>query len=66
MNKTRYFVGFDNSGHRYIVPADFRHDWAQWCELPEDDEASWEVPEHIEAIRIDGAYFTFCEPTIYS
>lgn len=37
MNKTRYFVGFDNSGHRYIVPADCRHDWAQWCELPEGD-----------------------------
>lgn len=66
MNKIRYFIGFDNSGHRYLVQADCRHDWDIWCELPEDDEASWEVPEHIEAMRIDGSFVTFCEPTVYT
>lgn len=66
MNKTRYFIGFDNSGHRYLVPADCRYDWDIWCELPDDDEASCEVPGHIAAIRIDGSFVTFCEPTVYA
>jgi hypothetical protein len=55
----RYFVGSDNSGHEYYVPISKRDDFQAWAELPEDDEAGWEVPEY--AKRIDGR-FTFTDP----
>lgn len=64
--RTRYFIGHDQSSHRYLVPYAARRDWKEWCELPDDDERAWEVPEHIEAIRIDGAFVHFVEPTVMS
>lgn len=62
--RTRYFIGHDCSGHRYLVPYKWRHEWDEWCNLDEDDEAAWEVPEQIEAIRIDGAFVHFVEPVV--
>lgn len=62
--RTRYFIGFDSSGHRYLVPYEYRIDWERWCEIPEDDEAGWEVPDHIDAVRIDGAFVHFVEPVV--
>ena len=62
----RYFIGHDCSGHRYLVPLDCRHDWDEWCEIPDDDERSWDVPDHIDAIRLDGAFVHFCCPTVLS
>lgn len=58
----RYFEGSDNSGHHYIVPWSKRKEWSQWNELPEDDEASWDVPEWAE--RIDGGTLTFADPRV--
>lgn len=60
----RYFIGFDQSGHRYLIPHDCRNAWDEWCKIPDDNEESWEVPESIDAIRIDGAYVSFCCPTV--
>ena len=60
----RYFIGNDQSGHRYIVPLDQRGQWDAWCSLDEDDEEAWEVPDDIDAVRIDGAFVSFIFPVV--
>lgn len=64
MSAPRFFEGSDGSCHRYLVPFEFLAEWNQWCELPEDDEASWEAPEWAQ--RIDGGLLTFTDPRIES
>lgn len=56
----RFFIGTDSSSHSYVVPVARRAKWKRWCAIPEDDEASWDVPEW--ATRIDGAHsITFAD-----
>lgn len=55
----RYFIGYDNSSHKYYVPVEKREEFDVWSELPEDDERGWEQPDY--AVRIDGR-FTFTNP----
>lgn len=43
---------FDNDGHRYQIPQSKMGEWWKWCQIPDDDFSSWEVPEYAE--RIDG------------
>lgn len=43
---------FDNDGHRYQIPSSKREEWFKWCEIPSEDERSWDVPGFAE--RIDG------------
>lgn len=62
----RYFIGRDNSGHRYLVPYDCRKAWEEWIDISEDDERGWEVPDEIDAMRIDGSFVHFCCPTVMS
>lgn len=59
----RYFLGMDCGGHTYIVEWDRRHDWAEWCEINEDDPRSWEVPEYA---RLAGGVWTFADPQVGS
>lgn len=42
----------DNDGHRYQIPQSKVVEWEEFCDIPEDDERSWYVPEWAE--RIDG------------
>ena len=42
----------DNDGHRYQIPVTKKKEWKTFCDIPSDDESSWEVPEWAE--RIDG------------
>lgn len=57
----RYFLGRDNSSHRYLVPIQHYDAWHDWAEIPEDDERSWEVPDF--ARRIYNPYrLTFTDP----
>lgn len=58
----RYFIGSDNSGHKYLVPVSIMDEWTEWSNLSEDDERSWEPPA--EAVRIDGSLVTFCRPEV--
>lgn len=62
--KARYFIGSDNSGHKYVVPAEQHEAWSEWANLPEDDERAWEAPEY--ATRIPGALslLTFSDPVV--
>lgn len=59
----RYFIGADDSGHRYAVPVDCRDDWSNWVERHAAqlgfDPDSWNVP--VYAHRIEGD-FTFTDP----
>lgn len=51
----RYFLGADDSGHRYAVPVERRGEFYSWVENPDADDApTW-------ARRIDGR-FTFTDP----
>lgn len=54
--KPDYIEAHDNDGHRYQIPWQKREDWYKWCEIPSDDERSWDTPEY--AIRIDGMSVT--------
>lgn len=58
----RYFLSQDQSAHWYIIPAERRAEWEQWCSLPEDDEASWEVPWFAQRIGGSPSLVTFEEP----
>lgn len=40
-----YFLSQDNSGHWYVVPFAKRSEWAEWNDLPEDDERAWDAPD---------------------
>jgi len=43
--KDEYIEAFDNDGHRFAIPRSKRDEWYKWCEIPSDDEKSWEVPD---------------------
>jgi hypothetical protein len=58
----RYFIDTDNSSHRYLVELDYKQEWDEWNELPEDDERGWETPTY--ALRLDGSDVTFTNPHI--
>ena len=58
----RYFVGGDDSGHRYLVPLDRRDDWLAWRGLGEDSSESWNVPDY--AVRFEGELLTFTDPRL--
>lgn len=60
--KPSYFIGADDSGHRYLVPLNRRHEWLAWCELPGDDPASWTEPDY--AVRFEGELLTFEDPKL--
>lgn len=64
MNIPRYFIGFDGSGHSYLVPLEKKDEWDVWTEISEDDERSWDVPDY--AVYIDGGLLTFSDPQMKS
>ncbi|HEY3495958.1 MAG TPA: hypothetical protein VGK73_14770 [Polyangiaceae bacterium] len=47
-----FFLAQDNSCHWYCVPTSKREEWEAWCDIPEDDERSWNEPDY--ARRLDG------------
>lgn len=53
----RFFIGSDESSHKYIVPLSRKADWDAWREIPEDDPRSWDAPEYAE--MIEGGRLTF-------
>lgn len=64
MEAERYFLDQDQSSHWYVVPLSRQEEWQAWCNLDEDDEASWDEPEY--AVRVGGAYtlVTFTDPKV--
>ncbi len=51
-NAEEYMAVKDNDSHRYEIPKSKKNEWETFCEIPSDDERSWDVPEW--ANRIDG------------
>ncbi|HCC05018.1 TPA: hypothetical protein DEP58_01770 [Patescibacteria group bacterium] len=51
-NTEEYISVKDESSHRYQIPRSKKEEWDTFCEIPEDDEASWNVPDWAE--QIDG------------
>lgn len=47
-----YIAVKDNDSHRYQILRSKKDEWDAFCEIPEYDERSWDVPEWAE--RIDG------------
>ncbi len=62
MTDRRYFLAQDQSTHWYLVPAERRQDWDAWCNLDEDDAASWERPDWASRLDGDPSRVTFAEP----
>lgn len=60
----RYFIGCDNSSHRYVVPVAMRAEWEEWANLPEEDERSWEAPGWANRVPGSLALLTFAEPEV--
>lgn len=48
-----YFLTQDNDAHWYVVPVEREREWNEWCDIPPDDERSWDAPEW--AHRVGGA-----------
>jgi hypothetical protein len=59
---TRYFLGRDNSAHWYLVDASKRAEWEAWCDIPEDDERSWDAPDFAKALGGTPSRVTFADP----
>jgi|GEM_PF-3070965 len=45
-----YFLSQDNDSHWYVVPRSKQKEWEAWLDIPEDDEASWDVPSFAEEV----------------
>jgi hypothetical protein len=58
----RYFIGHDQSSHKYLVPCAQRAAWDAWTAISEDDERSWQVPSF--ATEIGGGPLTFSSPMV--
>lgn len=61
VTELRYFIGVDNSGHRYLVPTENQAEWEAWVNIPEDHVGSWNVPYFAKEI---GGFLTFGRPDI--
>lgn len=46
----KYYLEQDNSSHWYVIPVDKENEWGKWCEIPEEDEKSWEIPTFAESV----------------
>jgi len=49
-NRQTYNLVRDNDCHWYLIPADKKQEWNDWCDLDSDDEASWNTPDFAVAI----------------
>lgn len=64
MTAERYMMAQDNDCHWYVIPVARQQEWYDWCDIPTDDERSWEPPEFAQ--RTYGSYslVTFADPVI--
>jgi hypothetical protein len=45
-----YILVQDNDSHWYVIPDQMELDWNKFCEISEDDERSWDVPNWAERV----------------
>jgi hypothetical protein len=58
----RFFLSQDNDSHWYVVPLAKRVAWDEWCDIPSDDERSWDVPEWAAPVGGSPSLITFTDP----
>lgn len=54
----------DNDGHHYVIPEAKLIRWEVWCNIPSDDERSWEPPDFAEAVGGSPSLVSFPSYTI--
>lgn len=59
-----YFLAQDRDCHWFVVPTAYQAEWAAWCNLDDDDEASWDVPDWAESIGGGPSLVTFTGFTV--
>lgn len=57
-----WFLGTDNDGHWYLVPADRREEWRAWIGLPSNDERTWTHPRWALALGGSPSSVVFTDP----
>ena len=60
----QFFLGRDQSSHWYVIPEEHRAAWEEWCDLDEDDEASWIAPKFAIPVNGSPSNVTFTNPEI--
>lgn len=69
-SEERFFVGSDDSGHKYLVPTSKRAEWLAWeaqvAAYDWLDNPDENIPDDVPAYakRIDGGTLTFTDPKI--
>ena len=58
----RYFIGHDESGHRYIVPVYRKIEFDMWATA--DTEGKNFDPGKFNEFRLDGGLLTFTDPKV--
>lgn len=58
----RYFIGRDESGHKYVVPVSRKLEFDEWSEA--DTEANGFDPGLFNDCRLDGGLLTFTDPKV--
>lgn len=60
--KERFFLGSDDDGHWFLIPADMRDTWMEWRDLDSEDERSWDVPKGAIALNGHPTWVEFENP----
>lgn len=46
----KYILIQDNDCHWFVIPVNKKKKWFEWCEIPEDNEASCETPKFAKEV----------------
>ncbi len=62
MDNTRFCLVTDNDCHWFIIPADKRDEWNEWCDIDSDDERAWDAPDFARDLGGSPSSVTFENP----
>jgi len=58
----RYFIGSDDSGHKYVVPIARKLEFDEWSQADTEEEDF--DPDLFNDFRLDGGLLTFTDPKV--
>lgn len=64
MTEPRWFIGYDDVGHEYLVPVARQEEWDAWVfqlEKMDTDSIDYDLPPYAKAFS---GYLTFTDPQI--
>jgi crotonobetainyl-CoA:carnitine CoA-transferase CaiB-like acyl-CoA transferase len=64
MKGQRHMLVTDNDGHWYVIPTQDEQQWQEFCQIPSDDERSWDAPKFALAVGGSPSLVKFSDPTI--